>query len=137
MKKILLLGLMVLGSFSSFASDSRDDRCMYIGKKLTGRYNVTLLKHDGDKIKAGKVSFTKTANPYIFKASNLVVIGDILLPGAPKKIALTPVEGECLLVGMGKVENNTLGSIIEGQGMRAFSVAVDDETFESVSFTKY
>lgn len=137
MKKILLLAVLSLSSFASFASEVGDDRCLYVSKKLAGKYNVTLLKHDGDKIKVGRVSFTKTAQPYIFKATNLVAIGDILLPGAPKKIALSPVEGECLLIGMGQIENNTLGSIIEGQGMKAFSVMVADETFESVSFTKY
>lgn len=136
MKKLLLLAVLVSGSMSSFASETYD-RCDAISQKLAGRYSVSLLKLDGTKLKAGKVKLTRTNNSKIFKASNLEVIGDILLPGAPKKVILKSMGEECLFVGVGKIESNTLGSIIEGEDMKVFSVQVDDEIFESVSFSKF
>lgn len=136
MKKLFVVTFFALSSLSSFASEASADRCTVIAQKLSGKYNATLIKHNGDKVKAGKVSFTRISQSYTFKASNLQVIGDILLPGAPKKVALSPVAGECLMIGMGKIENNTFGSIIEGEDMRTFSVLVGDDNFESVSFVK-
>ena len=136
MKKILM-SLALLSSISAFASAAHAyDRCEYISKGFAGAHSVELLKKDGSKVKVGNVKFSATKNPYIFNALNLQIIGDVLLPGAPKKVLLQSVDGECLLVGLGRVEDNTLGTIVEGEDMKVFSVQVEDESFESVSFSK-
>ena len=129
--KMLFLSLVFCTSAHAY------DRCEYISQGLAGRHSVALLKKDGTKTKVGTVKFTRTRDAYVFSATNLGIIGDVLLPGSPKKVKLKSTAEDCLFVGIGKIESNTLGTIVEGEDMKVFAVQVEDETFESVSFTKF